>query len=126
MKLSSTRIVTKDVAALARFYQEVTRIAPVGGADFVEFRTAGAILSLCSQRAVDAHNAGAAVPARNRTALLEFQVEDVDDERDRLQSTVGSWVQEPTDQPWGNRSMLFRDPDGNLINFFTPIRQAGN
>jgi hypothetical protein len=25
---------------------------------------------------------------------------------------------EPTDQPWGSRSMLFRDPDGNLINFF--------
>jgi hypothetical protein len=24
-------------------------------------------------------------------------------------------------QPWGNRSMLFRDPDGNLINFFTPV-----
>ncbi len=27
----------------------------------------------------------------------------------------------PTDQPWGNRSMLFRDPDGNLINFYAPI-----
>jgi hypothetical protein len=23
--------------------------------------------------------------------------------------------------PWGNRSLLFRDPDGNLVNFFTPI-----
>ena len=23
--------------------------------------------------------------------------------------------------PWGNRSLLFRDPDGNLINFFTPV-----
>jgi hypothetical protein len=22
--------------------------------------------------------------------------------------------------PWGNRSLLFRDPDGNLVNFFTP------
>jgi hypothetical protein len=22
---------------------------------------------------------------------------------------------------WGNRSMLFCDPDGNLINFFTPV-----
>jgi hypothetical protein len=22
---------------------------------------------------------------------------------------------------WGNRSLLFRDPDGNLVNFFTPI-----
>ncbi len=21
---------------------------------------------------------------------------------------------------WGNRSLLFRDPDGNLVNFFTP------
>jgi catechol 2,3-dioxygenase-like lactoylglutathione lyase family enzyme len=32
-----------------------------------------------------------------------------------------SIVLEPTDQPWGNRSMLFRDPDGNLVNFFAPI-----
>ena len=24
--------------------------------------------------------------------------------------------------PWGNRSVLFRDPDGNLVNFFTPLR----
>lgn len=23
--------------------------------------------------------------------------------------------------PWGDRSLLFRDPDGNLINFFTPV-----
>jgi len=23
--------------------------------------------------------------------------------------------------PWGNRSLLFRDPDGNLVNFFTPF-----
>jgi hypothetical protein len=30
-------------------------------------------------------------------------------------------VQEPTTMPWGNRSLLFRDPDGNLVNFFTPV-----
>jgi hypothetical protein len=23
--------------------------------------------------------------------------------------------------PWGNRSTLFRDPDGNLVNLFTPV-----
>jgi hypothetical protein len=23
--------------------------------------------------------------------------------------------------PWGNRSMLFNDPDGNVVNFFTPV-----
>jgi hypothetical protein len=26
--------------------------------------------------------------------------------------------------PWGNRSLLFRDPDGNLINLFTPATPA--
>jgi hypothetical protein len=26
--------------------------------------------------------------------------------------------------PWGNRSILFRDPDGNLINFFTPATET--
>ena len=51
---------------------------------------------------------------------LDFQVEDVDRERARLRELVSDFVLEPTNQPWGNRSMLFRDPDGNLINFFTP------
>jgi len=23
--------------------------------------------------------------------------------------------------PSGNRSMLFNDPDGNVVNFFTPV-----
>jgi hypothetical protein len=23
--------------------------------------------------------------------------------------------------PWGNRSILFRDPDGNVVNLFTPV-----
>jgi hypothetical protein len=36
---------------------------------------------------------------------------------------VGDWVQEPTTMPWGNRSILFRDPDGNLVNLFTPVSE---
>jgi hypothetical protein len=27
--------------------------------------------------------------------------------------------------PWGNRYILFRDPDGNLVNFFTPVSEDG-
>jgi predicted enzyme related to lactoylglutathione lyase len=49
-------------------------------------------------------------------------VADVDTEYRRLGELIGdSLVQAPTTMPWGNRSLLFRDPDGNLINFFTPI-----
>ena len=30
-------------------------------------------------------------------------------------------VLEPTDMQWGNRSMILRDPDGGLVNLFTPV-----
>lgn len=121
MKLHSTRIVTKDVAALARFYQEITGITPDGGVDYVEFATVGETLAISSKRATDLYNAGASVPESNRSMIIEFEVDDVDQERSRLREIIKEWVLEPTTQPWGNRSMLFRDPDGNLINFFAPV-----
>ena len=45
----------------------------------------------------------------------------MDKEFARLEKTIGDVVQPPTTMFWGNRSLLFRDPDGNLINFFTPV-----
>ena len=127
MKFSSLRIVTKDVPTLSAFYEKLTGAAPGGPAeyrsDYVEFQTSGAILAICSQRSVEMQSAGATSPASNRSVILEFEVEDVDAERSRLGPVVKEWVLEPTTQPWGNRSMLFRDPDGNLINFFTPPKR---
>ena len=126
MNLSHARIITKDVPALARFYKQITGIAPVGNDDYQEVRTSGGTLAIGSQRSMELYGAGAAVPAANRTAVVEFRVEDVDYERDRIAPVVREFALEPTDQPWGNRSMLFRDPDGNLINFYTPKSQPSN
>ncbi|HEX5204124.1 MAG TPA: VOC family protein [Actinoplanes sp.] len=39
----------------------------------------------------------------------------------RLRDAVGDVVQEPATMPWGNRSLLLRDPDGTLVNLFTPV-----
>ncbi len=55
--------------------------------------------------------------------IIEFQVDDVDKEYERLKTLVSDWVLEPTTMPWGNRSMLFRDPDGNLVNLFAPVTE---
>ena len=127
MEFASIRIITNDPAALAGFYQEITGITPkIYTEDFLEFPTAGAVLALASKRSMDMFGAGAAKPADNHTAILEFKVDDVDKEYERIKQVVGKFELEPTTQPWGNRSMLFRDPDGNLINFFTPLnRKAG-
>ncbi|WP_342714183.1 VOC family protein [Nocardioides terrae] len=56
---------------------------------------------------------------------MEFLVEDVDQEWRRLENTLTAVVTEPTTMPWGNRALIFRDPDGNLVNLFTPVTAPG-
>src|ERR1700745_4269610 len=114
MKLTHTRIATSDVPRLVQFYRKITEIGPVGNDDYLEFRSSVGTLAICSQRTVDLYNAGATSPAANQSAIIEFQVDDVDRERARLGETVTEFVLEPTTQPWGNRSMFFRAPDGHV------------
>lgn len=121
MKLAHARIVTNDVPCLTRFYQDVTGITPRGDDRYVEFHAPALTLAISSQTTIDRQSAGATTPAANRSVILDFEVEDVDKERARLQNIVHEFVLEPTTQPWGNRSMLFRDPDGNLINVFANV-----
>ncbi|MFL6051878.1 MAG: VOC family protein [Actinoallomurus sp.] len=60
-------------------------------------------------------------PAANQSVIIEFRVDDVDRDYENLKQFDIEFVNEPTTQPWANRSLLFRDPDGNLVNFFTPV-----
>lgn len=126
MKLASIRLTTRDVPALSKFYEGVTGVTPWTHPQFsgyAEIRFPNFLIALASEENSARFNAGAVVGASNRSAVLEFEVDDVDADRARLEGIVREWVMQPTDMPWGNRSMLFRDPDGNLINFYKPIRR---
>jgi Glyoxalase/Bleomycin resistance protein/Dioxygenase superfamily len=52
---------------------------------------------------------GAERRADHRRGLAEYP---------RIAALGVEWVMPPTTQPWGNRSMMFRDPAGNLVNVF--------
>ena len=121
-RLASIRLITDDVAGLAGFYEQVTG-TPVRWStpDFAELPTPGGTLAIGSTRTVALFAPGSARPAANSSAIIEFLVEDVDAEHARLRDVVPAFVAEPTTMPWGNRSLLFRDPDGNLVNLFTPV-----
>jgi predicted enzyme related to lactoylglutathione lyase len=122
MDFVSVRIITADVARLVDFYEQVTgRPAKWSTPDFAEIRLAAATLAIGSTRTVDLFAPGSADPAANRSVILEFLVDDVDAVHTRLSAFVRDVVAEPTTMPWGNRSLLFRDPDGNLVNCFTPV-----
>jgi uncharacterized glyoxalase superfamily protein PhnB len=122
MKLAYARIVTADVRRLARFYEEVTGLSAVGSEEYVEIRTPGAALAICSASAVNQFGPFGAAPGANRSLVLDFEVDDVDVEHARLSKTVRDWLMSPTTQPWGNRATAFRDPDGNVVNLFAVAR----
>ncbi|MER6271750.1 VOC family protein [Streptomyces sp. NPDC001797] len=125
MEFISIRIITGDVARLVEFYERATGAqATWANEDFAELRTAGATLAIGSTRTVPLFAPGSARPADNHSVITEFLVDDVDSVYDNLTGFVTDFVTKPTTMPWGNRSLLFRDPDGNLVNFFTPVTPA--
>ena len=124
MNFVSVRVIASDVKRLVEFYEQVTGLsARWATEDFAELLTPAGTLAIASARTIEMFGAGAAVPADNHTVIIEFRVDDVDSEYERLKPLVSDWVQEPTTMPWGNRSILFRDPDGNLVNLFTPVTE---
>ena len=125
MDFVSIRVITDDVARLAAFYECVTGVqATWANENFAELTTGSATLAIASTRTVPLFAPEAARPADNSTIIIEFLVDDVDGVHQNLAGFVEDFVNEPTTMPWGNRSLLLRDPDGNLVNFFAPVTQA--
>jgi len=119
--LANVCLITNDMKRLVNFYEPILAVkARWSGEDYAEFRTSVGVLAVFAARAQEKYIPGSAQAAENRSVILEFTVEDVDLEYKRLQSLVKVWVKPPTTQRWGTRSIYFRDPDGNLVNFFTP------
>lgn len=124
MKFVSVRLIAQNIKDVAQFYELVTRskadwLAPV----FAEIVTPVAVIAIGSAETVALFKEGSAQPALNRSVILEFRVEDVDAEFNRLKEHV-EVVHPPKDLPWGNRTAQFRDPEGTLISLYTPVTEA--
>jgi predicted enzyme related to lactoylglutathione lyase len=126
MDFVSIRVITPNVERLATFWEQVTglpatRPAPV----FAELRTPAGTIAMGAPATVGMLGDAAPVPGRSHPVLVELRVDDVDAVWERVRAlvphTVPEVVLEPTDMPWGNRSMILRDPDGGLVNLFTPV-----
>lgn len=123
MNLISVRIITADIKRLTEFYATITGIPlTFYTPEFAELKTGTATLAIGSTKTLQAFGGNeVAQAAANKSVIIEFKVGNVDEEYQRLMAFLAPYiVQVPTTMPWGNRSLLFRDPDGNLVNFFTP------
>ena len=121
MRLASVRLIVRDIKSMTKFYEDLTGqsadwLAPV----FSELVTSTASLAIGDVKTVSLFKEGSAEPCANRTAILEFQVADVDTEYARLKDQY-EVVHEPKMMPWGNKTVQFRDPEGNLVSLYTPV-----
>jgi predicted enzyme related to lactoylglutathione lyase len=122
--LVSLRMITDDLERTVQFYEQVTGTAAVRYTPvFAELVMPSCTLAIGHTQTTRLFGTDSARPADNHTVIIEFRVDDVDGEYTRLKPLVSEWVQQPTTMPWDNRSILFRDPDGNLVNLFTPVTE---
>jgi predicted enzyme related to lactoylglutathione lyase len=114
MELAQTRLVTDDVAGLAGFYARLLGVPAALNGYYVEIQAGPVSVGFSKRRFTEY-----AGPGRGDEIILDFLAGDVDAEYPRIAALGVDWVTPPATQPWGNRSMIFRDPAGNLINVFS-------
>jgi uncharacterized glyoxalase superfamily protein PhnB len=100
MKFASIRLVTNEFVRLVAFYQKLSGVEPVHLANgFAEVRFEGVVLAISIEKLVQRFNNGAATAAANRSAILEFQVGDVDAVCNRMTQEGTEIVMAPTVMP---------------------------
>lgn len=113
MQLRAACIQTHNADALVDFYTKVFQHAPFddGGVDYQFTPEQLTVFRLSeSEQPATAH------------AALVYAVSDVDLVYARLLGQGLAASGPPTDKPWGVRSFLMQDPDGNTVSFAQPIR----
>ena len=120
MKFASTRLIAADIKTMVAFYEKVTGLkadwlAPV----FAEIVTPAGTLAIGAVETVALWKEGSAEAGANRTAFIEFQVEDIDAEYARRKDEV-ALVHELKTMPWGNATFMFRDPEGTAVSLYMP------
>jgi catechol 2,3-dioxygenase-like lactoylglutathione lyase family enzyme len=117
-----TVIFARDMPAMRRFYQDVMRF-PVDselGPQWIAFRVGGSLLALTARGLMFDDEAP---PQGALSVQLAFRVapNEVDACADALRAAGVEITHPPTDQPWGHRTLYFRDPDGNVLEIYADI-----
>jgi uncharacterized glyoxalase superfamily protein PhnB len=114
-------LITDNVLDLADFYSKVLGVNAGGDDVHIELQTEGANITIFSAKGMEKMAPGCMQGAGNGSFTIGFEVNDLDIEYERLKSLGVEFVMLPTTHPWGTKSIWFRDPDGNIINFFTVL-----
>jgi len=130
MKFSNVRLLVKDYKKCFKFYTEELGLEPAWGdvdGCYASFKVAdgieGLALFVSDFMAPAVGNADQSQPSGYREKMMvSFEVENVDETYQSLSGKGLKFINQPTDMPdWGMRVVHLRDPEENLIEFFTSL-----
>lgn len=114
-----TVIFVRDMVAMRRFYEDVLALSLLRelSPNWIEYGLGSNTLALArpSRTATDAP-----IPSGSASLQLAFRVSaaEVDACADELVRQGVALLSPPTNQPFGHRTLFFRDPDGNLLEVY--------
>lgn len=111
-------LITRNVPALTQFYTQVLDVTAEGDDMHAELHTEGAGIAIFSVDGMERMAPGSMQNAGAGSVTVMFEVNDVDAEYERLKIFGVEFIMLPTTHPWGARSFWFKDPDGNIVDFF--------
>ncbi|MGX8008464.1 VOC family protein [Mesorhizobium sp. ORM8.1] len=117
-----TVIFVRDMKKMRRFYQDVMGF-PIHsslGEAWIAYQVGACLLAL-TERGVMFNDAP--TPQGALSLQLAFRVTpgEVDQCAEALRAAGIAIEMEPADQPWGHRTVFFRDPDGNVLEIYADI-----
>jgi predicted enzyme related to lactoylglutathione lyase len=114
-------LISKDVLNLVDFYEKLFDVtASEKGEYHSSLDICGLSLTIDAADIADGDSVFSYVNCKaSDNTIICFNVDDVDAEYTRVLALGTIALNEPTTHPWGARSLQFRDPDGNIINFRT-------
>lgn len=118
MTFNGICLITNNVKHLRVFYETALQTSFKGDDAFVWIEGSRGTFSIFSDEGMERMAPGSMSGAGHGSYTIEFEVDDVDHEFERLKSLSIQFVKEPTTQSWRRRSVWFRDPDGNIVNFY--------
>lgn len=121
-QLDYTIIFARDLARMRRFYEHVLRF-PIRhqlGDSWIAYGVGSNLLAL-TERGLMFDDAP--TPTGALSVQLAFRVApgDVDRCAAELRERGVELLSTPQDQPWGHRTLFFRDPDGNVLEIYADI-----
>lgn len=121
-KFSGICLITNDVPCISEFYMKVLGVEGEGDDTHMDLKANGTSIAVFSAKGMEEMAPGSMQGAGCGSFTISFEVEDVDHEYEKIAGMDTSIVKPPQTHPWGSRSFWFRDPDGNIVNFFSRVK----